>query len=77
MTVDIPESLTEGAKAKYSCTNRYKLVGDSVLTCENGKWAGDVPYCKGTYSLRKCNYICMYGALNKQSSKSKLIEAFE
>ena len=49
MNVVIPESLTEGAKAKCSCPDRYELVGDNVLTCKNGKWAGDVPYCKGTY----------------------------
>ena len=49
MNVDIPDSLTEGAKANYSCPTRYKLVGDNTLTCKNGNWAGDVPYCKGTY----------------------------
>ena len=48
MHVDIPESLKEGAKVKYTCPDRYELVGDNILTCKNGKWAGDVPYCKGT-----------------------------
>ena len=48
MNVVIPESLTQGAMAKYSCPDRYELVGDSVLTCNSGKWVGDEPYCKGT-----------------------------
>ena len=47
MIVEIPDSLTEGAKAKYSCPSRYELAGDNVLTCKNGKWAGGVPHCKG------------------------------
>lgn len=35
-----------GALAKYRCERGYKVVGDSLSTCEdNGKWSGDVPQC--------------------------------
>ena len=47
MNIDIPDSLTEGAKVKYTCPARYKLVGDNVLKCKSGKWVGEIPYCKG------------------------------
>ena len=49
MIVEVPRSLTEGAKVNYTCPGRYELVGDNVLMCKNGKWTGDVPYCKGTH----------------------------
>ena len=45
--IDIPKNLKEGAKANYSCPDRYKLVGDDTLTCVAGKWVGNVPYCQG------------------------------
>ena len=45
--VDVPDSLTEGAKAKYTCPPRYKLVGNNILTCKNGKWTGVLPHCRG------------------------------
>ncbi|KAJ8682121.1 hypothetical protein QAD02_017913 [Eretmocerus hayati] len=35
-----------GALAKYRCERGYKVVGDSLSTCEeSGKWSGDVPEC--------------------------------
>lgn len=35
-----------GALAKYSCERGYKIVGESLVTCEeNGFWSGQVPEC--------------------------------
>ncbi|KAJ8968851.1 hypothetical protein NQ317_005360, partial [Molorchus minor] len=35
-----------GALVKYSCEKGYKVVGESLSTCEDtGKWSGDVPHC--------------------------------
>ena len=45
--VNDPDSLTEEAKAKYTCPAHYKPVGDNILTCKNGKWTGVLPHCKG------------------------------
>ena len=45
--VDVSENPTEGDEASYSCTQRYKLVGDDTLVCKNGQWKGTPPQCKG------------------------------
>ncbi|XP_058805446.1 sushi, von Willebrand factor type A, EGF and pentraxin domain-containing protein 1 isoform X1 [Phymastichus coffea] len=35
-----------GALAKYRCERGYKVVGDSLSSCEdNGRWSGEVPQC--------------------------------
>ena len=48
--VDIPGTFEEGAVATYSCATRYRLVGDSKLTCSGGRWAGVVPRCQGVFT---------------------------
>ena len=49
-------SVQEGSTVKYSCAARYGLVGDSKLTCRNGKWDGILPQCVGTYDSVQ-NYV--------------------
>ncbi|XP_034232055.1 sushi, von Willebrand factor type A, EGF and pentraxin domain-containing protein 1 [Thrips palmi] len=35
-----------GALAKYQCERGYKVVGETLSTCEdNGQWSGEVPQC--------------------------------
>lgn len=35
-----------GALAKYRCERGYKIVGDSLITCdETGTWSGLLPEC--------------------------------
>ena len=46
---DIPDTFEEGAVATYSCATRYRLVGDSKLTCSGGRWTGVVPRCQGVF----------------------------
>lgn len=39
-----------GAVAKYRCERGYKIVGDSLITCEdNGIWSGTIPECVCKY----------------------------
>ena len=45
--------------ATYSCYPGYKLVGDSISTCQaTGVWSGSAPTCQrilpGTLSRHKC-----------------------
>jgi len=35
-----------GDRVRYKCNAGYKLVGDTFLTCRNGRWEGTVPECK-------------------------------
>ncbi|KAF6037688.1 hypothetical protein EB796_004007 [Bugula neritina] len=38
-----------GDRVRYNCNAGYKLVGDTFLTCRNGRWEGTVPECKAVY----------------------------
>ena len=39
---------TPGSKATYKCDNGFKLVGQSLRTCElGGEWNGSPPTCMG------------------------------
>lgn len=40
-----------GALAKYRCERGYKIIGDSLITCEeNGQWsAKEIPSCVCEY----------------------------
>jgi len=43
-----------GALAKYQCERGYKVVGETLSTCEDtGTWSGEVPQC-----------ICKFSSLN-------------
>ena len=42
-------SVQENSTVKYDCAARYRLAGDSKLTCRNGKWDGVLPQCVGMY----------------------------
>ena len=36
-----------GSKVTYNCNNGYSLVGSKTRTCNDGRWSGNVPECKG------------------------------
>ena len=43
--VNAPET-TFQAVATFSCISGYRLVGDSIRTCQaNGSWSGQIPQC--------------------------------
>jgi len=71
--IDVPDNLNEGAKAKYSCVGRYKLVGDDTLKCVAGKWVGNVPHCQGMLNIIYIVLI-MCDALNTPTLPSLLFE---
>ena len=50
---------TFGQNATYSCNPGYKVVGDSILTCQaTGVWSGSVPTCQRMLLLTLNVYMC-------------------
>ena len=49
-----------GATCIFRCNNRFTLVGNDVLTCnENGTYTGSLPICVRTYfSFPHCIILC-------------------
>ena len=45
-----------GKKVTYSCNAAYLLEGNTVITCVDGKWVGQVPVCRGKVPL-KCSLL--------------------
>ena len=44
--VDLSEGTMTGARANYSCNERFDLAGQSTRTCDpDGKWTGTAPKC--------------------------------
>ena len=39
--------LTSGSTATYTCNSGYELIGNTVRTCQNGRWSGQAPTCSG------------------------------
>lgn len=43
-----------GALVKYRCERGYKVMGESISTCEDtGLWSGDTPHCQCMSSFHK------------------------
>lgn len=36
----------QGEMVTFACNAQYKLIGDSVLTCNNRVWSNAAPLCK-------------------------------
>ena len=36
-----------GKRITFGCNGGYQIVGSSSVTCDDGRWRGDIPVCKG------------------------------
>ena len=44
-----------GKEVEFTCSNDYVIIPEysKKLKCENGKWKGEIPFCKGIIFHRK------------------------
>ena len=59
---------THGAKISFTCLTGFDIFGLRTLTCNNGKWNGSVPSCKGIRQFLTfiyINYSLVLGSLSK------------
>ena len=43
----IGDDYTHGHAVRFVCAPNYKLEGDSLISCSDGKWSGPTPLCRG------------------------------
>ena len=36
----------------FKCNPKYSLVGNETIRCQDGKWSGHLPQCKGSYQVK-------------------------
>ena len=40
------DNFEDGKTVKFTCNNRYSLVGSSTIECRGGIWSSALPQCK-------------------------------
>ena len=46
------DKIKHGERITYKCSRDYTLVGNNAQECNNGRWANDIPSCKGSCTYR-------------------------
>ncbi|XP_063687398.1 CUB and sushi domain-containing protein 3-like [Bolinopsis microptera] len=57
----------QGVKVSYKCNDRFKLVGNSELTCNNRAWSNAAPLCKPVNAMCP-SYEVINGKVMDESS---------
>lgn len=50
------------AAVKFSCNEKFRLVGTPRLECIDGRWNGKLPFCESKLSLQSIAFIEIFKA---------------